>query len=239
MAVHRRTNKSMRDKTVIKRPLTPLIVTIDDLQALCDFLRDRLRPEGSIELLFLSGHKESSMVLGDMDSPEDLQLLSRREMQYVRVQCDDIRIDIFRRKAFCYAPREDQEAIFNSWIRHRRRYFWQAVIVDNTVDVAVVLGLAVACLYWFWSPDFFHLPTIPLIITNIFMGIGAWITAAVVSMLLCWSIIRMKPTVVPVRLTDWNKRRQDLWQHYRTISIALLSASIAVATFIIGRVSNK
>lgn len=240
VAVHRHANNDIDDKTPIKRPLGPLLITIDDLQAICDFLIERLRSKSTVELSFLLGGKSDSRVLGSMDSPEDLQLLTREEMQYVRVQCDDIRIDIFKRRAYCYAPRRDQDAIFNAWIQHRRRYSWQATIMDNVPDLSIILGLASACLYWFWGPNLFGLPTVYSIISNIFVGIGALLVVAVAAALLCFVlVVKARPTIVPVRLPDWNKRRQELWQHYRTISIALLSVSIAGATFVIGHIGNK
>ena len=235
MAVHRHANNDVEDKTSIRRPLGPLLVTIDDLQAICDFLVERLRPQSKVELTFLSGARDNSEVLGTIDSPEDLQLLTRKEMQYLRVQCDDIRIDVFKHKAYCYATRMDQSAIFNAWIRHRRRHSWQGVIMDSMPDLPIRFGLASAALYWFWGHDFFGLSSTHSIVSTIFTGSVVLFGMTAIGTLLCVSVIKSRPKVVPVYLHEWNKRRQELWQHYQTISIALLGVAIAGATFVLGR----
>lgn len=229
MAVHRHANNDVEDKTSIKRPLGPLLVTIDDLEAICDFLTERLRPGSTVELIFLS---DSSKVLGTIDSPEDLQLLTRRELRYVRVQCDDMRIDIFKRKAYCYAPRADQSAIFNAWIQPRLRYSWQAYITERMPEFPVFLGLISAGLYWLLRHNFFPSRSTA---SSLLAGAGVFLSVSVITILLC---VKSRPRIVPIHLPDWNKRRQEVWQHYRTVSIAVLSASIAAATFVLGRLGK-
>jgi len=235
VAVHRRADNDVEDRTSIKRPIGPLLVTIDDLQAICDFLVEKLRPKSKVELTFLSGGRGNSKVLGTIDSSEDLQLLTRKEMQYLRVQCDDIRIDIFKRKAYCYASRMDQSAIFNAWIRHRRRYSWQAAIMDNMPDLPIRLGFISAVLYWAWGHNFFGLSDTHSIVWRILTSFVVLLGVTTIGTLLCVAVIRSGPKVVPVHLPEWNKRRQELWQHYQTTSIALLGVAIAGATFVLGR----
>ena len=220
------------ESEVHTRDLGPVLVTIDDLEALIDFLKERdsnLRQP--LEVQFNGGF---------LDDPQDLRRLSDEELNNLRINAPSIQVLLDRRQAKAIGEEVAAEEVYRVWARARRtRHLPPLSKRERILHGILCLGWGAFGLLFILSGigNLFLMPTGE----SVPVGAGAIMVTLGVSAL-TYSVgrwrypIGLKPSfalIVPLTLDEYRTNQANNYYPRRAYVVAVVSAAVAVGSIVV------
>jgi hypothetical protein len=207
------------------KSLGRVLVTIDDLEALCQQLNEE---HEKIRLEFAGG---------DFDSAQDLRHVSDEELRYVAIKTSDVEIILSDQFAHAIGPPNSIQAVYENWARmrqtKRKPHGW---FDGHTIPLFLSLGLFVAA------------PLAPVIVRGSFIeklvaSILALVVGGVMTILELLTVrreVQSYAIVVPMTMNELRSQDAENRRSSKTVWAAIVGATIgALATVAITLITVK